>query len=240
MYTKLNLSGWRRWKDEIEVEFKPLTFIVGEQGAGKTSILESMAITKNLKGLEQSRVSAFDQMHGIIHRGGNERVRIEDSNGNVIRYYAGHGELIHIKEFSREVVNQYHAFGHSHSLMTIKHANKKTNHPYWFGNDPPQDLRLSNIPLTTNSQRAINLVDVMWNADIGSTLLIENPERGLSRSMQYELADMFIRAMQERSLQLIVETTSPELMLRMQRRIAEEELDFQDTAWYACFYGKES
>lgn len=68
----------------------------------------------------------------------------------------------------------------------------------------------------------------------GSTLLIEQPEMHLHPSAQSVLADMFIEVMQQRKVQLIIESHSEHLLARLQRRMAEQKLDVNDTAFYFC------
>ena len=57
----------------------------------------------------------------------------------------------------------------------------------------------------------------------GSILLFEQPEIHLHPSVQADLADVFIDAVQERDLQIIVESHSEHFVRRLQRRIAEEK-----------------
>ncbi|MEW6405502.1 MAG: DUF3696 domain-containing protein [Chloroflexota bacterium] len=68
----------------------------------------------------------------------------------------------------------------------------------------------------------------------GSIILLEQPEIHLHPSVQAGLADVFVDAVKKRQVQIIVESHSEHLMRRLQRRIAEEKLPPEDTAFYFC------
>ncbi len=77
-----------------------------------------------------------------------------------------------------------------------------------------------------------------------STVWMEQPEIHLHPQVQAELADVFIRAVQAREngkprkVQLVVESHSEHFLNRLQRRIAEQEIDAEDVAIY--FAGRKS
>ena len=73
----------------------------------------------------------------------------------------------------------------------------------------------------------------------GSIVLLEQPEIHLHPSVQSGLADVFIDAVKNRNIQIILESHSEHLLRRLQRRIAEETLKPKDTALYFCEIGKE-
>jgi len=66
----------------------------------------------------------------------------------------------------------------------------------------------------------------------GSTILMEQPEIHLHPSVQSGLADVFIDAVKNRHIQIVVESHSEHLLRRLQRRIAEEELAKDQAALY--------
>jgi len=68
----------------------------------------------------------------------------------------------------------------------------------------------------------------------GSVLLLEQPELHLHPSAQAWLADVFIEVVNNLGVQLIVESHSEHFLRRLQRRIAEEEIDVDKTALYFC------
>jgi predicted ATPase len=72
----------------------------------------------------------------------------------------------------------------------------------------------------------------------GSTIILEQPEIHLHPSVQAGLADVFIDAIKVRKIQIILESHSEHLLLRLQRRIAEEAEGFNadDIALYFCDY----
>ena len=73
-----------------------------------------------------------------------------------------------------------------------------------------------------------------YYAPPGSTVILEQPELHLHPSVQAGLADVFIDVVQNRDVQIIVESHSEHFLRRLQRRIAEEALDPCDTALHYC------
>lgn len=68
----------------------------------------------------------------------------------------------------------------------------------------------------------------------GSTVVLEQPEIHLHPLAQAGLADVIIQAATHRRIQVILESHSEHLLLRLQRRIAEEELSNKDVRLYFC------
>ena len=73
----------------------------------------------------------------------------------------------------------------------------------------------------------------------GSTIIFEQPEIHLHPSVQADLADVFIDVAKNRNVQIIFESHSEYLLHRLQRRIAEEALDNDQTALYFCSMDEE-
>ena len=73
-----------------------------------------------------------------------------------------------------------------------------------------------------------------YYAPEGSTLLLEQPELHLHPSVQSGLADVFIDVMKNRRMQIIIESHSEHLLNRIQRRVAEQCIDPEQTAFYFC------
>ena len=68
----------------------------------------------------------------------------------------------------------------------------------------------------------------------GSTLLLEQPEMHLHPRIQSKLADVLIDLTKSRKLQIILESHSEHLLMRMQRRIAEQAIPHGHVALYFC------
>lgn len=74
----------------------------------------------------------------------------------------------------------------------------------------------------------------------GSTVLLEQPEIHLHPAVQSKLADIIIETAKVRNIQIILESHSEHLLMRIQRRIAEKNLDNgiellpEDCALYFC------
>jgi predicted ATPase len=73
-----------------------------------------------------------------------------------------------------------------------------------------------------------------YYAKTGSTIILEHPELHLHPLAQTGLADVLIDVIQNRGVQIILESHSEHLLLRLQRRIAEEQLAPNDAALYFC------
>jgi len=68
----------------------------------------------------------------------------------------------------------------------------------------------------------------------GSTVILEQPEIHLHPLAQSGLADLIIQAATHRNVQVILESHSEHLLLRLQRRIAEEAIKPADVKLYFC------
>jgi len=68
----------------------------------------------------------------------------------------------------------------------------------------------------------------------GSVLLLEQPELHLHPLAQAWLADVFIDVVQNRKVQVVLESHSEHFLRRLQRRIAEEMIPAEKTALYFC------
>ena len=69
-------------------------------------------------------------------------------------------------------------------------------------------------------------------AEEGSTIIFEQPEIHLHPAVQAGLADVFIDVVKTRHIQIILESHSEHLLIRLQRRMAEERLMPEDVALY--------
>lgn len=67
-----------------------------------------------------------------------------------------------------------------------------------------------------------------------TTIILEQPEIHLHPKVQSDLADVLIDVVKNRNVQIILESHSVFLLHRLQRRIAEEKIDVEDTALYFC------
>ena len=68
----------------------------------------------------------------------------------------------------------------------------------------------------------------------GSTIILEQPEIHLHPKVQADLADVIIEVVQERNVQVILESHSEHLLRRIQRRVAEGTIASEKTALYFC------
>jgi predicted ATPase len=82
--------------------------------------------------------------------------------------------------------------------------------------------------------QVLPVVTLLQYVPRGSTVILEQPEIHLHPSAQANLADVIINAAVHRGVQVIVESHSEHLLLRLQRRIAEEQIRSGDVALYFC------
>ena len=68
----------------------------------------------------------------------------------------------------------------------------------------------------------------------GSILILEQPEAHLHPKVQSELADLLIEVVKKRKLQIILESHSENLIVRLMRRVAEEQISKDDAAFCFC------
>lgn len=76
------------------------------------------------------------------------------------------------------------------------------------------------------------VLTLCYYASPNSIIILEQPEIHLHPAVQAGLADVFIDAIKNRGVQIILESHSEHLLRRLQRRLAEEQLSPQDVALY--------
>lgn len=82
--------------------------------------------------------------------------------------------------------------------------------------------------------QVLPVVTLLHYVPESSTVLLEQPEIHLHPLAQAALADVLIHAARHRRIQVIVESHSEHLLLRLQRRIAEERIGAGDVRMYFC------
>ena len=82
--------------------------------------------------------------------------------------------------------------------------------------------------------QVLPLLTQCYHVPENSILILEQPEAHLHPKVQSELADVLIDVVKNRSIQIILESHSEHLLLRLMRRIAEEDISADQTALYFC------
>jgi predicted ATPase len=94
------------------------------------------------------------------------------------------------------------------------------------------------VPLTdvgTGVSQVLPVITLLQYVPEGSTVILEQPEIHLHPLAQANLADVIINAATHRRVQVILESHSEHLLLRLQRRLAEaSELENEDVKLYFC------
>lgn len=78
------------------------------------------------------------------------------------------------------------------------------------------------------------VITLCYYAPEGSTIILEQPEIHLHPRVQAGLADVFVDVVNQRKVQIILESHSEHLLRRLQVRIAEEKLSTDDASLYFC------
>jgi predicted ATPase len=91
------------------------------------------------------------------------------------------------------------------------------------------------VPLTdvgTGVSQVLPVITLLQYVPEGATVMLEQPEIHLHPLAQAGLADIVIQAAIHRRVQVILESHSEHLLLRLQRRIAEAELSSENVKLY--------
>ena len=94
------------------------------------------------------------------------------------------------------------------------------------------EVRLTDVGFGVS--QVLPVLTLCYYADEGSILILEQPEAHLHPKVQSELADVLIDVVKNRNVQIILESHSAHLLHRLQRRIAEEDISADQTAFYFC------
>ena len=109
---------------------------------------------------------------------------------------------------------------HSYSLNPVPHTQKNYELLVRKYKDGPE-VRLTDIGFGVS--QVLPVLILCYYVPEGSILILEQPEAHLHPKVQSELADLLIEVVQNRKLQIILESHSENLIVRLMRRIAEEK-----------------
>lgn len=82
--------------------------------------------------------------------------------------------------------------------------------------------------------QVLPVLTLLYYVPEGSTVILEQPEIHLHPLAQAHLADLILNVAMHRRVQIILESHSEHLLLRLQRRIAEEVAGPEDVKLYFC------
>ncbi len=120
---------------------------------------------------------------------------------------------------------------HSYRLNPLTHTEKDYEFLVRKYKDGPE-VRLTDVGFGVS--QVLPVLVLCYYVPEGSILILEQPEAHLHPKVQSELADLLIEVVKKRNLQIILESHSENLIVRLMRRIAEEEISNKDTAFYFC------
>lgn len=93
------------------------------------------------------------------------------------------------------------------------------------------------VPLTDvgfGVSQILPVLTLCYYVPEGSTVILEQPEIHLHPAVQAGLGDVILDAIQNRKIQVIVESHSEHMLRRIQRRIAEDAFAAHDASLYFC------
>ena len=120
---------------------------------------------------------------------------------------------------------------HSYDLRPISDTNQDYEFLVKKYKGGPE-IRLTDIGFGVS--QVLPVLILCYYAPEGSILILEQPEAHLHPKVQTELADVLIDVVENRNVQIILESHSEYLLSRLQRRIAEKKIAATDTALYFC------
>ncbi len=82
--------------------------------------------------------------------------------------------------------------------------------------------------------QVLPVITLLYYVPEGSTVILEQPEIHLHPLAQANLADLILNVARHRKVQVLLESHSEHLLLRLQRRIAEEGAAAGDVKLYFC------
>ncbi len=94
------------------------------------------------------------------------------------------------------------------------------------------EVRLKDVGFGVS--QVLPVLNKCYHARKGDVLILEHPEAHLHPKAQSELADVLIDVVKNRNIQIIFESHSENLLIRLMRRMAEEKISTEDTALYSC------
>lgn len=138
----------------------------------------------------------------------------------------------------RFTVEQYVAFwlkklGLIHSFSVEAIGEGGNLYQVWLEKNPGS-ARVLITDVGFGVSQILPVLALCYYAPEGSTLILEQPEIHLHPAVQAGLADVFIDAISTRRIQIIVESHSEHLLLRLQRRIAEQQFTADKASLYFC------
>ena len=82
--------------------------------------------------------------------------------------------------------------------------------------------------------QVLPVITLLYYVPEGATVILEQPEIHLHPLAQARLADVIINVAERRNVQIILESHSEHLLLRLQRRIAEDQISADKVKLYFC------
>lgn len=139
----------------------------------------------------------------------------------------------HLKPFSQIIAHWLRELGLIHSFRVEEIA---TGSNRWQAivqtRNGGTEAMLTDVGIGVS--QVLPVITLLHCVPEGSVVLLEQPELHLHPLAQAGLADVMVHAATYRKVQIILESHSEHLLLRLQRRIAEERIDNDKVMLYFC------
>ena len=117
----------------------------------------------------------------------------------------------------------------------IKRSSAGTDRDYdVLVQNAPDSAKVTLADMGYGISQLLPVLVLCYYAPERSTLILEQPGIHLHPKAQADIADLLIEVINERKLQILVESHSEHLLTRLQLRIAEQKIGANQTALYFC------
>ena len=139
----------------------------------------------------------------------------------------------HLKPFQEMIAYWLREMGLIHSFKVVEIAPGSNRWQAKVKTRPgASEVLLTDVGFGVS--QVLPVVTLLQYVPEGATVILEQPEIHLHPLAQAGLADVIVQAAIHRRVQVILESHSEHLLLRLQRRIAEEDISHEDVKLYFC------
>src|SRR4029079_2407774 len=139
----------------------------------------------------------------------------------------------HLKTFQEMIAYWLQEMGLIHSFKVVEIAPGSNRWQAKVKTRPgASEVLLTDVGFGVS--QVLPVVTLLQYVPEGATVILEQPEIHLHPLAQAGLADVILQAATHRRVQVILESHAEHLLVRLQRRIAEEEISSDDVKLYFC------
>lgn len=139
----------------------------------------------------------------------------------------------HLRPFQEMIAHWLREMGLIHSFSVVEIAPGSNRWQAKVRTRPgASEVLLTDVGFGVS--QVLPVITLLQYVPEGSTVILEQPEIHLHPLAQAGLADVIIQAAVHRKVQILLESHSEHLLLRLQRRIAEEVIESEKVNLYFC------